>query len=124
VNLKLDENLGSLAAGILRDAGHDVGTVRGQGLAGAPDNLMIEACRREGRCLVTLDREFGNPLLFNPAEYRGIALLRLRPRSTADDLYDAVRTLVGGLSRDDVDGKLWVVQRGRIRRYEPGEASG
>jgi len=28
----------------------------------------MEACRAEGRCLVTLDLDFGNPLLFKPSE--------------------------------------------------------
>ena len=72
-----------------------------------------------GRCLVTLDQEFGNPLLFKPSEYPGIAVLRLPPRPTPDDLLDVVRTLISGLARRNVEGKLWIVQRGRLREYQP-----
>ena len=34
-------------------------------------------------------------------------------------LNDAVKTLIGGLDREDITGKLWVVQRGRIRIHQP-----
>lgn len=78
MRLKLDENLGTRSAALFRRAGHDVATVRDQRLAGAPDRKLIEICRAEGRCLVTLDLDFGNPLLFDPARYSGIAVLRSR----------------------------------------------
>jgi predicted nuclease of predicted toxin-antitoxin system len=64
VKLKLDENLGSAVAQILVEAGHDVSTVVLENLSGAVDRTVIDACQREGRCLVTLDLDFGNPLLF------------------------------------------------------------
>lgn len=67
---------------------------------------------------MTLGLEFGNPLVFRPADYPGIAVLRLPPRPTPDDLYDGVRTLIGGLERESIEGKLWIVQRGRIREYQ------
>jgi hypothetical protein len=121
VRLKLDENLGNLGAELLTQAGHEVATVVEQDLRSAEDRRVIEVCRTEGRCLVTLDLDFGNPLVFNPADYAGIAVLRLPARPEPEDLFDAVRTLIGGLERENIGGKLWVVQRGRIREYEPEE---
>jgi hypothetical protein len=121
VRLKLDENLGNLGAELLTQAGQEVATVFEEGLRSAEDRRVIEACRTEGRCLVTLDLDFGNPLLFNPADYAGIAVLRLPARPEPEDLFDAVRTLIGGLERENIGGELWVVQRGRIREYQPEE---
>jgi predicted nuclease of predicted toxin-antitoxin system len=43
-----------------------VETVHSQRLSGALDAEVIAICRREQRCLVTLDLDFGNPLLFKP----------------------------------------------------------
>ena len=45
-------------------------------------------------------------------------------RFSASDLLDAIRTLAIGLADSNVAGKLWIVQRGRIREYhqEPSDA--
>ncbi len=118
MKLKLDENLGERTADLFRQAGMEVSTVPEQSLCGTSDRKLADLCRKDGRCLVTLDLDFGNPLLFTPSEYCGIALLRLPPRPVPQDLWDAARTLIGGLSDQDITGKLWVVQRGRIREYQ------
>jgi predicted nuclease of predicted toxin-antitoxin system len=56
--IKLDENLGERGRRMLEDAGHEVMTVGDQGLAGAADPHVIDVCRTERRCLVTLDLDF------------------------------------------------------------------
>ncbi len=118
MNLKLDENLGTRGAEILRESGHDVMTVAQQGLCSATDDSIIEVCRREGRCLVTLDLDFANPLVFRPSEYPGIAVLRLRAKPSHDDLLATIQTLANGLARLPIAGKLWIIELGRIRAYQ------
>jgi len=121
IRIKLDENLGNRGAAMFRDAGYDVATVFQQGLTSTADRALIDVCRTEDRCLVTLDLDFSNPLLFNPAEFAGIAVLRPTARPTAEDLLRTVGVLIAGLSRSDIRGKLWTVERGRIREYSPEE---
>ena len=118
MRLKTDENLGLRVAEMLRQAGHDVLSVADQGIQGTPDRTLIDLCRRESRGLVTMDVEFGNPLIFRPSDYGGIALLRLTHGGAPDDLRDAVRTLINGLVQESMAGKLCIVQPGRIRHYQ------
>ena len=122
MKLKLDENLGSVCANLLIAAGHDVTSVREQGLCSADDGVVIDASSQEGRCLVSLDLDFGNPLRFKPSDYTGIAVLRLPAKPSHAHLADAVRTLAEGLLRDSITGKLWIVQRGRVRVYQQPDA--
>ena len=117
MKIKLDENLGNRGAEVLRAAGYSVTTVVEEGLTSASDDRLIEVCRSERKCLVTLDLDFGNPLRFDPSRHSGIVVLRLPLGFTAGDLLDAIRTLAIGLADSVVAGKLWIVQRGRIREY-------
>ena len=119
MRFKLDENLGRRGRDLLTAGGHDVATVFDQNLNQAADSEAIEACRHENRCLVTLDLDFGNPLLFNPAEYSGIAVLRLPAKCSYQDLVTAIMTLAKAVESDSIDRKLWIVESGRIRIYRP-----
>jgi predicted nuclease of predicted toxin-antitoxin system len=121
VKLKIDENLGSHGAELLLQVGHDVYTVAEQGLCSATDRKLLEVCRAEKMCLVTLDLEFGNPLIFKPEDYSGIAVLRLPHSPKPNDLIDAISALITGLTRKKIEGQLWIIQRGRIREYQPEE---
>lgn len=120
MKLKLYENLGSLRIVTrLRLAGYDVATVREQNLTSTPDPELIDICRSEGRCLVTLDRGFGNRLRYNPAEYRGIVVIKLPNKPKLEDFREAVEVLIAGLERSPVEGKLWILQGGKIQEYQP-----
>jgi predicted nuclease of predicted toxin-antitoxin system len=122
VLIKLDENLGERGRQLFVGAGHDVATVADQGLSGAADPRVIEVCGSERRCLVSLDLDFSNPLVFPPQAYAGIAVLRPR-RVTPDEVDSTVKTLIAALARDSIEGKLWIVERHRIREYVPETGS-
>jgi predicted nuclease of predicted toxin-antitoxin system len=118
MKMKLDENIGKRGQALLREAGHDICTILEQNLQSAPDPAVIEVCRVEQRCLVTLDLDFSNPLQYNPSEYSGIAVLRLPRRPSPQDLLDVMVTLVNALKTETINRKLWIIKRGQIRIYQ------
>lgn len=119
MRFKLDENLGRRSIELFQEAGHDVATVFGQDLGGTPDAGLLEVCRVEDRVLVTLDLDFSNVIRFPPERYAGIAVLRVPHPIELDDLRKHVRVLLEGVRREEVTGRLWIVESGRIRQYDP-----
>lgn len=118
MNLKLDENLGGQTTDILRRDGHDVTTIYEQKLTGADDHRLIEVCRIEKRRLVSLDLDFANPLVFDPSNYFGIAVLRLSRKPSYQVLIKTVETLSLALKKENIIGALWIVEQGRIRIHK------
>jgi predicted nuclease of predicted toxin-antitoxin system len=89
-------------------------------MSGQPDRTIYEACREEHRVLITLDLDFADPLRFPPGPTEGIVVIR--PHRPVLSLIRA--TLTGALPRLKatlLSGKLWIVDPGRIRVYDPTE---
>ncbi len=119
MKVKLDENLGKQGSEFLLSSGFDVETVVSQRLCGATDHVLIEVCRSERRCLVTLDFDFSNPVQFPPDMYAGIVVLKLPKDPTLNDILDCLRALVRAVDPSDLEGKLRIVSKMRVREYSP-----
>lgn len=119
MRLKVDENLPAEAAALLRDAGHDVHTVRDEGLCDAPDPSVAEACRAEARALLTLDTDFANIFAYPPQSLPGIIVLRLA-RQDKVNVLQVLAGLVPVLSTESLDGQLWIVDERRLRVHGSG----
>jgi len=118
VRLKLDENLDLRLVPFLAAAGHDVDSVRDEKLSGQPDRVIYETCRENARTLVTLDLDFSNPLRFPPAPSGGIVVLR-PPRPVLPMIRATLASVLPDLSARSLQGRLWIVEPGRIRLYDP-----
>jgi predicted nuclease of predicted toxin-antitoxin system len=111
----LDENTSGSVIQALRARGHDVVSVK-ESMRGQPDSAVLDRARREGRLLVTHDKDFGE-LAFRsrlPAPC-GILLFRL---SGSDPDSDSRRIVSVIESRDDWAGHFAAVTDARIRVRE------
>ena len=118
MKFKLDENLGSLGKSLLVDEGHDVATAFEQSLSGTSDENIYHVCRKEKRVLVTLDLDFAEGLRFPPEATAGIAVLRSPGRLSPRAIVARMQELASVLRTEPIDGKLWIVEPGRVRIHQ------
>jgi predicted nuclease of predicted toxin-antitoxin system len=78
MRIKLDENMPDDLKLPLATLGHDVHTVREEGLAGQPDPSIWQTAQRERRFLITQDLDFSDIRQFTPGTHAGILLVRLK----------------------------------------------
>ncbi len=123
MNFKVDENLPSEMAELLREAGHDAMTVLDQHLGGEPDAHIAEVCQREGRVLVTLDTDFTNTQAYPLHVHPGFIVLRLR-RQDKPYVLSAFRQAIAMLGHEPLEHCLWILEEGRVRIRGPEAAQG
>lgn len=118
MKFKLDENFGTRTQHLFQAHGHDVQTVRTQGLQGSSDARLFEVCRVEERCLVTLDLDFADVVRFPPSQANGIVVIRLSRNPSLAVLEHMVNQFLQALTRMPIEKRLWIVERTRIRIHE------
>ncbi len=60
MKIKLDENLPEALIATLGELGHDVDSVREEGIAGRDDDIVWNAAQADGRFLITQDMDFSD----------------------------------------------------------------
>jgi predicted nuclease of predicted toxin-antitoxin system len=78
MKIKLDENMPARLTSILGKLGHEVDTVKSEGLVGRDDAAIWEGAQRTGRFLITQDLDFSDVRRYIPGYHNGLLLLRLR----------------------------------------------
>jgi predicted nuclease of predicted toxin-antitoxin system len=115
VRIKVDENIGSSGVTLLKQGGHDVMTLREQGLAASADERVFGACVAEHRTLVTMDRDFGHVQRFPPKSTAGIVILELGGPASLRLLRARLGDFLSLAATRSVNGELWIVEPGRVR---------
>ena len=115
-----DENIDRPMVAWLREQGHDV--IEAATMAPeAPDYELIAMSRREGRVLMTFDRDIGRLIQSDSAPHPGVVYLRLR--GAGPRLWDAF-TRTWPLIESGIDGHWVTVKNEQVRRRPlPNEPS-
>jgi predicted nuclease of predicted toxin-antitoxin system len=117
VKLKIDENLPVEAAEIFNKAGFTADTVHNENLTGAADSRIYLECLKEHRALVTLDLDFSDIRRYIPSKSFGIIILRLLKQDKISVL-QIIKQIIPRLKIEILEGKLWIVEKDRIRIRE------
>lgn len=107
-----DENVARPIVEALRSAGLDVESI-GETRAGASDSQVAAAARRDGKILITEDRDFGEMIFRQKIDLRGVILLELVRLSNAAAAA-RVREIVEA-HMNKLDGNLLIIELARIR---------
>jgi predicted nuclease of predicted toxin-antitoxin system len=107
-----DENVSRLVVARLRAAGLDV-TAIGETISGASDDDVLATASREGRILITEDRDFGELVVRQRLGVHGVVLLELDRLSNVAEA-ELVTTVVSR-NADKLSGNLLVIEPGRVR---------
>jgi predicted nuclease of predicted toxin-antitoxin system len=114
VRFLIDESLSARVAGLLVDTGHDAVHVGDLGLLGASDTGVMAAAQQAGRCVVSVDTDFGELLAIGRHPGPSVVLLRRaphRPDGQARLLLDALDQVEADLEA----GAVVVLGGGRAR---------
>jgi predicted nuclease of predicted toxin-antitoxin system len=114
MRFNLDENLGRRTVELFASRGHDVCTVRQEGLSAA-DARLFEVCALESRCLVTLDLDFSDLIRFPPQDSAGIVVIRAPLNPNLEFLRRMISDFLNAPNLEDVKHSLWIVEPGRVR---------
>ena len=117
MKFKVDENLPTEYASILRVAGFEADTVSDEKLSGATDSVLSERCRAEDRVLMTLDLDFANVQAYPPKSHPGIVVFRSKSQDKPT-LVALLKRLVPVLLQLSPKHQLWIVGPDRIRYRE------
>jgi hypothetical protein len=112
----VDASLPRATSDMIRAYGHSATNVRDIGLGAASDQDICEHARRHQLAVISGDQDFGNVLLFPPADYHGLVVVEPPDGATvAVILALAEQFLKDSRVMSNLPGRLVKVAPGRIR---------
>ena len=111
----IDNNLSpKVAEGLLR-VGHDAVHIRDRNLAAAPDDLVLDTARVEGRVLLSADTDFGTLLAASGANAPSVLLIRRTSGRRADQVVGLILANLEAVADDLSRGAIVVLGEDWVR---------
>jgi len=118
MKVKLDENMPSRLADVLRAGGHDAVAVIEEGLRGKKDDALWQVVQAEGRLLITMDLDFADIRQYPPGSHAGVLILRLA-RQGRVAICKAIERLLAEQGLATLAGAVSVADEQRLRIRRP-----
>ena len=110
--LLLDENIGVLTITALRKEGYAILSIL-EDFPSASDEEVLDMAQRQGRVLVTLDKDFGRLIFQYSQKHVGVIFLRLKKES-AENINKVLIKILDEYS-DKLEGKFLTVSEKNVR---------
>lgn len=108
-----DQDVYAAKVRCLNDMGHDVAVAVDKGLSHADDADLLLAAQKDGRILLTRDRDFGW-LVFSKKRKAGVVYLRIFP-STQDAVHSELKRVLTTHQEGELSKAFVVVEPARHR---------
>ncbi len=116
----VDASLPRATGDLLRQYGHQATDVRDVGLGTASDQDIADYARQHQLAVVSGDQDFGNVLLFPPANYHGLVVIRPPDAAAVAGLLSLVEQFLNDAKvMGNLPGHLIIVEPGRLRCRPP-----
>ncbi len=116
----VDANLPRATRDLIRHHGHQATDVRDIGLATASDQDIADHAQQHQLSIVSGDQDFANVLLFPPANYHGLVVIRPPKGATVSMLVSLVEQFLNESQvMAKLPGRLVIVEPGRLRCRPP-----
>lgn len=114
LKLLTDENIAVSTVLVLRELGYDVKDIKEEKQQGISDETIIQIALKEKRTIITLDKDFGNILLFPPPLSFGVILIDLRfPKPNL--VNKVLDKFLSGKTQSQLVKKLFLIDKIGIR---------
>lgn len=110
----IDECVWQVTRDFVQQLGHDLATVEERGLGGADDDIVLAQAVSENRALLTRDMDLSNILLYPPANYLGIIVLKISPHNI-DAVHRMLASALAYFTQDSVRQALIIVDHNKFR---------
>jgi predicted nuclease of predicted toxin-antitoxin system len=110
----VDECVWQITLDYVKQLGHDLVSVEERNLSGAEDEIVLMQAVSENRAFLTRDKHFANSLLYPPANYLGIIVLKIEP-STTDQVHRTLTAALSHFNQDTIQKALVIVDQDKFR---------
>jgi len=114
MRILVDENLYAPVAKMLEALGHDILDLKKDGLRGLTNGEVYNICQRENRILLTMDRDFGNILLYPPESTPGVIVVSLG-RLSVNRALDLLSSFFAQYTEEQIRGRIIILEPARVR---------
>lgn len=116
----VDASLPRATGDVIRANGHHATDVRDIGLGTAVDDDIAEYARLHQLAVISGDQDFGNVLLYPPADYHGLVIIRAPADATVAMQLSLVQQFLSDSNvLANLPGRLVILEPGRIRCRPP-----